>query len=74
MYKTHVETAAHHRGLITATVVDSGDGVEIYIRQSENSSITEEATIRISPEGFVDLLCPILKALRDEAADRQGAN
>ena len=62
MYKTEVETRNVVKGLITAELNGRMDNVNIYVRDAVDCQIVNEAAIDLSPEGFIDLVYPILKA------------
>ena len=61
MYKTTAEVKSTRTELVTVELNESKDNVEIYVRNATDCSITSEAVIGLSPEGFIDLVYPIIQ-------------
>lgn len=62
MYKTNVEVQRTVKELITVEMNGHRDNVNVYVRGSVDCQIVNEAAIDIPPEGFINLVYPILKA------------
>jgi hypothetical protein len=62
MYKTEINTLKYVRGLVTLNMSEKKDEVGIYVRESVDCAILNEAYIDISLEDFLDLVRPILYA------------
>jgi hypothetical protein len=62
MYKTEVETRCGIRNIAIVRMDKEGTDVNLYVRETVDCCVTGEAEITISPEVFIDLVYPILKA------------
>lgn len=62
MYKTTAKVETARRDYIEVEMNSKKDNVEIYVRNVIDCKIHREAGIHISPEGFIDLVLPILQA------------
>lgn len=61
MHKTSVQTESRHKGLATVESTEDKQYVDMYVREATDCAITGEAQIRMSSEGFYDLVVPILQ-------------
>lgn len=73
MNRTLIETQSALRAVATVESTADKQYVDVYVRESTNSRITGEATIRVTPEGFYDLVVPILKNHGITVADYEEA-
>lgn len=62
MYKATAEVESTQRDLITVEMNSRKDNVRVYVRNVCDCKDVRQAGINISPDGFIDLVYPILKA------------
>lgn len=62
MYKTTAEVEATRKDLITVEMNAEKDNVDIYVRNARDCRILNEAHINLSPEGFIEVMYPIMQA------------
>lgn len=71
MYKSAIETQKTVKGLGTVTMDKEQRDVTLYVREAVGVTVTAEAEIKVSPEGFLDLVEPIIDAIHDRVVSAE---